>query len=199
MDENAQPTDQFYGLPQEPKKRSMKSPFFILVIIMIIGIIGFVGYSMVNSQNENVDEEAESEEIITPTFTPTPSPQETPSTTISITPTSKIQPTPTKSVSTSGKSDDKSSLTIEILNGSGVAGVAGKAKSLLTDLGYNITSTGNADNFEYEQSVIEIKASKSSFLKDLEKDLSKDYVIGETSSTLSASNQTDVRIIIGKE
>lgn len=39
---------------------------------------------------------------------------------------------------------DKSAITIEVLNGSGIAGTAKKAADKLTALGYNVVSTGNS-------------------------------------------------------
>ena len=40
-------------------------------------------------------------------------------------------------------------VSIEVLNGNGVAGSAGDASFLLTRRGYNVITGGNADNFEY--------------------------------------------------
>lgn len=93
---------------------------------------------------------------------------------------------------------DRSKLSIIVQNGSGIEGVAGKAANILKELGYNVASTGNADNYNYQGVTIKVKKEKSEFLDLLKKDLSKDYVISASSSDLSSSSPSDVVIIIGK-
>jgi len=44
--------------------------------------------------------------------------------------------------------------TIEILNGSGIAGLAGTAEAYLKERGFNVIATGNADRQDYANSVI---------------------------------------------
>lgn len=94
---------------------------------------------------------------------------------------------------------DRSKLSVTVQNGSGTEGVAGKAASILKELGYNVASTGNADNYNYQGVTIKVKKEKSEFLGILKKDLSKDYKIDSaTSSDLSSSSPTDALIVIGK-
>ena len=93
---------------------------------------------------------------------------------------------------------DRSKLSITVQNGSGTEGVAGKAGNILKDLGYNIVSTGNADNYNYKGITIKVKKDKSDFLDLLKKDLSKDYTINATSSDLPSDSSPDALIIIGK-
>src|SRR3990167_9003906 len=85
----------------------------------------------------------------------------------------------------------------EFQNGSGEAGVAGKAAGILKDLGY-LASTGNADNFNYSNVTIQVKSTKSDYLALLKKDLSASYTIGSSSSDLSATSSADALVIIGK-
>ncbi|MDP2585392.1 MAG: LytR C-terminal domain-containing protein, partial [Candidatus Levybacteria bacterium] len=93
---------------------------------------------------------------------------------------------------------DRSTLSIAVLNGSGKEGTAGKAASTLKDFGYNVASTGNAGNFDYEGVTIKVKKEKNNFLDLLKKDLAKDYSVSKTSSDLPSDSPTDVLIIIGK-
>lgn len=93
---------------------------------------------------------------------------------------------------------DRSKLSIIVQNGSGIEGTAGKAAAILKELGYNVVSTGNADNYNYEGINIKVKKEKNNFIDLLKKDLSKDYTIKETSSDLPSSSPTDSLIIIGK-
>lgn len=111
--------------------------------------------------------------------------------------------TPTKSPTPTKASEDTSEDTVSIgsvtvQNGSGESGVAGAAAEILKKAGFNIVSTGNADNFEYIDVTIKVKAGKTSLLKNLEDSLSKDYTIGDTSMDLPSSATYDALIIIGK-
>lgn len=93
---------------------------------------------------------------------------------------------------------DRSKLSIAVANGSGIEGTAGKAATILRDLGYNVASTENADNFGYKGATIKVKKEKGNFLNLLKKDLTKDYAITTTSSDLSSDFPTDSLVIIGK-
>lgn len=93
---------------------------------------------------------------------------------------------------------DRSKLSIAVVNGSGIEGTAGKAAMILKAFGYNVVSTGNADNFNYEGVTIKVKNDKSKFADLLKKDLSKDYTIKSTSSDLPSDSPTSALIIIGK-
>jgi len=94
---------------------------------------------------------------------------------------------------------DRSKLSVIVENGSGIEGTAGKAADVLKELGYNIISTGNADNYNYKGVTIKAKKEKGNFLELLKKDLSKNYKVTSSSSDLSSdSSPTDALIIIGK-
>lgn len=93
---------------------------------------------------------------------------------------------------------DRSKLSVTVTNGSGIEGTAGKAATILKELGYNIVSAGNADNYNYKGVTIKVKKEKSNFLDLLKKDLSKNYTITASSSDLDSSSPTDAVIIIGK-
>jgi|GEM_PF-2081295 len=112
--------------------------------------------------------------------TPTPSPV----------PTLIVTPTPVV---------NKKELEVEILNGSGKAGVANTLKKLLEEKGYTVAGTGNAVNYNYANTEIQVKADKEAFIPILQADLTGSYVIGSTSATLKATLPYNAVIIIGKE
>ncbi len=119
-------------------------------------------------------------------------------------PISFARPTPTPSpiptpIVTPTPAVNKKELEIEILNGSGIAGVASTLKTLLEEKGYTVAGTGNAANYDYAQTEIQVKADKSAFLSVLQADLSGSYVIGTATATLKASLPYNAVIIIGKE
>lgn len=110
-------------------------------------------------------------------------------------PTSSPSPTPTPDLS----SLDRSTLAVQVLNGSGVAGSAGKMKDLLEEKGYTVENTGNADNYDYETTEILVKPESKAYLVLLEGDLQESYSLGTPTATLADDVPYDVRIVVGKE
>ena len=83
-------------------------------------------------------------------------------------------------------------------NGSGVVGAAKKAADALKELGYGISSTGNADNYDYTNVTIQVKSGKSNFLSLLQKDLGSSYTVGTASADLTVTSSADALVIVGK-
>ncbi|HSX40606.1 MAG TPA: LytR C-terminal domain-containing protein [Candidatus Saccharimonadales bacterium] len=93
---------------------------------------------------------------------------------------------------------DKSKITITVQNGSGQEGAAGKAADFLKSQGYNVSSTGNADNSSYTGVTIKVKNANNNFADALKKDLSQKYSVSSVTTDLSSSFATDALVIIGK-
>ena len=94
---------------------------------------------------------------------------------------------------------NREDLVIQVLNGRGVPGTAAEAKEFLEGLGYSDVAAGTADNYDYEQTVIQIKEDKTDYLNLLTEDLSTDYTVNEETETLDPGEDFDVIIIIGKK
>ncbi|MFH0749412.1 MAG: LytR C-terminal domain-containing protein [Candidatus Gottesmanbacteria bacterium] len=94
---------------------------------------------------------------------------------------------------------DRKSLKVQVLNGSGIAGVAGTMKTLLEEKGYTVSGTGNAKTYDYANTEIQVTAEKESFLSILQADLAGSYTIGSTAAGLKSSSLYDAVVIIGKE
>lgn len=169
----------------------------VLAFLVIIAAVATGG----KGEEENITPTPIITEEITPTEEPTPTPEEeTPTPSATVKPTTKPTATPTKSTTSTidtASGLDRASLTIMVQNGGGVPGAASKAKTTLEGLGYTVSGTGNADNFEYENTVIQVKSTKKAYLDLLKKDLAKSYTIGTTSATLT-SGSADAIIIVGK-
>lgn len=169
----------------------------ILVLLVIIAVFA----SGKKGEQEKTAPIPTPTEIPFPTEEPTPTPNKgTPTPTAKASPTPKPTLSPTKTAtSTIDKATglDRANLTIAIQNGSGIAGAATKASNFLKGLGYNVSSTGNADNFDYENTVIEVKSTKKAYLDLLKKDLSSNYSIGSTSAAFTGSS--DAVVIVGKK
>lgn len=160
---------------QEEKNPSgSKSKLIITIcLIIIFTLIGFVGgyfYGKSVSSNNTVTPSSEIETI--PTFTPTPTEEEV----------------------------DLSAYSIEILNGSGVAGVAGDEQDALVADGFSVENTGNAENQDFTETMISVKSSvPAEFIQKLRDSLSERYVVTSGTEDLEDDNDYDVVITIGSE
>lgn len=178
------------------KENGSKKLFVIIGVIILILSIGGAIFAINGS---NKEEEVTPTPTLAPTeeITPTEEETPTPSTTETPTPSKKVSPTPSKAKTTDASGLDRSTLSVTVQNGGGVPGAGSKMSTILKDLGYNVLSAGNADNFDYEKTVIQVKSTKKEFLDLLKKDLSGSYTIGTTSATLTGSS-ADAIIIVGK-
>jgi len=92
---------------------------------------------------------------------------------------------------------ERKKVKIEVLNGSGIKGQAARMKKILTDLGYQEVVTKNADNFDYQKTIIitaKEKAYMADFVKNDLKNQLKDIQIKN-----EAPKTADVILIIGKD
>ncbi len=105
---------------------------------------------------------------------------------------------PTPSPSPAATDIKRADLKVQVLNGSGVAGAAAKAKTLLEGLGYVEVATGNADG-DFAQTEIEVKVGKSVAGELIKKDLEDEYSLSDTIGELDESSDYDVVITLGAE
>jgi len=186
----------------ESSKSSGNKKRVILIVLGVIVLIALVAYAVIATGGKGESEQeltpAPTQPLVespTPTIdTPTPTERSaTPTITPKASPTgAKGTPTPT---TTSGL--ERSNLKIAVQNGSGVAGEATKASDALKKLGYEIASSGNADNFEYTGTTIQVKSAKKGYLDMLKKDLEGTYTI--ESATSDYTGDADAVVIVGKE
>lgn len=104
-------------------------------------------------------------------------------------PTEAPEPTP------SVKRED---IKVKILNGSGVKGKASEIKEALQDAGYTDVITGNADNFDYATSEIQVKEDKKDAFVLLKDDL-EDFATLKEAATLDEEDTADAVFIIGAD
>lgn len=111
------------------------------------------------------------------------------------TPTPTPAPTPTPTPAAPKRSDIK----IQVLNGGGTPGSAGKAKTFLEEKGYTVADVGNTDEYTYKKTEILVKSGKGAYLEFLKADLADEYTIGTASATLPADVSYDAQVIVGKK
>lgn len=104
------------------------------------------------------------------------------------------EPSPTASPSSTLKRDG---LKIQVLNGSGISGAAGKAKTLLEGLGYTSVDTGNALSSNFVKTEVAYKESAKEYLDLIIKDLSKEYEATAAAKVLPTSSKYDIVITLG--
>lgn len=109
----------------------------------------------------------------------------------------KEEITPTTAVATEEAKLDK--YEIKVLNGSGVAGEASRLEESLEEGGFVVSETGNADNYDYTDTIIQAKTGiEKNFLDELKRILTKSYVLGKD-APLEATDSSDVIVIIGNK
>ena len=116
------------------------------------------------------------------------------------TPVSTVQPVVTASPKPEVKTEVKrDTIKIQVLNGSGTAGLAGKAKTYLEGLGYVGVVAGNAPTSDYEETVISVKDTKKELLETVKSDLSKNYQVAAETEVLPASSKYDFVVTLGSK
>jgi len=86
-----------------------------------------------------------------------------------------------------------SKVNVDVENGSGVQGAAGQAGSDLTSRGFNVTGTGDANNFGYTNSVIEYAGSSDMAAVDTLKPLVPNVEVEQNSSLTPGT----IELIVG--
>ena len=108
---------------------------------------------------------------------------------------SVASPSPSPVASTVKREDFK----LQVLNGSGVSGLAGKAKMYLEGLGYKSVAVGNANVSNLTETKIAVKGKNDEALALLKADLAKNYTVAAEIDTLPASSPYDFVITLGSK
>lgn len=111
----------------------------------------------------------------------------------SVTPTPTSTPTPTPT-----PAFKKEDVKIKILNGSGTPGKAAEVKDILADKGYGEILTDNADNFDYETTILQVKKNRRQAISWIKTDL-KNYLTDIKTESLEDDQAADVVLIIGQD
>lgn len=92
---------------------------------------------------------------------------------------------------------DKSALTVVVLNGSGSDGFASEAATKLTDAGYNVTDTGNAEQYVYDETLVIYRSEEDATAAEA---VVADLGIGRAvSASVYYSLDSNIQVIVGKD
>jgi hypothetical protein len=102
-----------------------------------------------------------------------------------------VTPTPTPSVT-------REEIRVKVLNGSGISGKATDVKAFFQEKGYGEILTGNADAFDYETTVIQIRDEDTEIREYIEEDIASQVPSPEF-ETLDEDEAADVVVIVGTD
>lgn len=106
-------------------------------------------------------------------------------------------PTPTP---TEAQAQDLSEYNVQILNGSGIAGQAGKVKALLEEAGFEDFEVGNADTYDYTDTEVRMMADiPNALFAKIEDALSEAGYSIKKGAALSSEGDFDIVITVGSK
>lgn len=119
----------------------------------------------------------------------------------SMIPQSKPTPTPTSVPSPTAIPElSREEVNIQVLNGTGRAGVAGEIRDALLEAGYTEVLTDNAESFDFVETEISVKEEKEAYAQMVTRDLKDVVEINESEiSTLDEDDPADLIITIGSD
>jgi len=119
----------------------------------------------------------------------------------------QVEPTPTQApVQTAtptpeAETVDKTNISVNVLNGSGIAGEAGKVKEMLIEAGFSEdnVSIGNAASYDFENVTVSLKEGASNALYDeIEGALTGSYEVSLSDEALDKDTNYEAVLTVGK-
>lgn len=169
------------AIPKEDdvnRKMNLKLIVIITVVSALVAAVVSGGvYAYLSGVESRGDEGENAEPMATATASPTPA--------ASSIPEPKV---------------DVSTLSVQVLNGSGAIGAAGGAQDVLEAAGFEIKNTGNAKSYNFAKTVIQIKSGVPATVASMAKKALEegDYAV-EIGEVLSASSPYDIVVTVGKD
>ena len=94
---------------------------------------------------------------------------------------------------------DREDFKVQVLNGSGIGGVAGKLAAILEGAGFEDVDTDNADAYDYNGVVVQVKDGQDDLGDLIEKDLEDDYEDVRVRDNLDDDSDFDAVLILGSQ
>ncbi len=164
-----------FSVPKIPIFRKEVGIFFLAFAVSFLAFIGLSRFNFAGIQLPQIDTKS-----LTSLGKPSPTTK----------PTTAPSPTPTVK---------REEIKIKVLNGSGTAGKATEVRDLLREAGYQEILTGNADTFDFTQTIIQTKKSTNSYANIVAKDIADSADNPKIETTLADDDASDVVIIVGSD
>ncbi len=175
-----QPTSSNVSFPTvgAPKKSGGPKTLLIIGILILVGILGFVIYKSANKEDMEVSEQ--------------PSPFDNVITNDS---NNEVVATPTPTSAGTPKPADRSAVSIEVQNGTGITGEAAYLQNQLKSLGYTDVKVGNATSQDATETVVTFASSSSGVVSEITQKLNTIYQ--KVTVKTAATATTNVVIVTG--
>lgn len=151
--------------------------FFILILVIVAGLIGG-GIYYYQTQMAPLDTES-TNEVMEKIAEPTSTPEE-----------EEASPSAEMSLDT---------YSVNVLNGSGIAGEAGKVSTALEAEGFENIDTGNASSYDYIETEVSLKEEVPTTVYDAIKNALEDTYIITKGDELDEDSEFDIEIIVGSK
>lgn len=166
------------SLVDEPRKSGGSNKGLILLtLVLLAAAVGVVGFIVYKRNKEAVPETAPIAPVTTTLASPSPTTSASPSAAMTF---------------------DRAKLKVKVQNGSGITGLAAKAKTYLLSLGYKDITTGNAASSDFEDTEVAVKTELQSSSSTIVNDLKDKYTVSAKVTTLDTNEDFDVVITLGK-
>lgn len=163
-----------------PTKSKKKMPSWLLFLSFVVGLSlgsGLIGGIFFYQSKVGKISFDNSKEETTPTIEP-------------------LEQEPTESPAPEA-TVDLSLYKVNILNGSGIKGEAGKVQELLSDLEFDEVATGNADSYQFQETEVSFKESVNEKVFDSLTETLEDYKL-KLSDNLDDDSDYDIVITVGQ-
>lgn len=151
---------------------------FVLIFALLGALVGGIFYY---KQNVSLQSPADNTDTMTDEI-----PTETPAND-TVTPTTEV-------------SVDLTKYSVNVLNGSGIKGEAGKVQSLLTKAGFaeDKVDAGNANSYDHTTTSVSLKkAVPDEVFNKIKEALGSGYTVEKAVATLNDSSSHDIEIVVG--
>ena len=162
----------------ETKSSSSTKKYFLIGLVVVI-VLGLIGGGVLVYKKAMMGKQEKQEDSVSTAPSPTPVPVE------------EQEASPAAELK-------REEIKIQILNGTGVAGEAKKAKDLLEDLGYTDIKIANASSYDYDEVEISLKEESQNYFNLLSDDLKEEYDVSEEMGELDEDEKFDAIVILGK-
>lgn len=175
----------FQDFPSYTERQSRSSKVVVLFLVLFFVVVAiFVGLYFLGKNAEEKRESVASvpTQMVSPTTIVSPEEKKA---------SPSASPTPEKTL-------ERSELRVVVLNGSGIAGAAGKVSTVLKNAGYSVERVGNATQFTYQGITILITEKKRGYLSQLKEDIAAEEPSVTIETEISDDISADAEVIIGK-